>query len=726
MKSENQTKKSTLSKAVRNTAIVALAIFSSSLFNSCSEKTAVVSTAPITNSVAKIKTATDSLTLKSATILSSNLPISSVDLLAGKTGINVGQVTVKEVDSNNDGISDALAVTYNSTGGYNLDQVHVWVGTDATNAPKSPNGGLQPGQFMVVISTIAPNTTVYTANVPFALFGYTLCATTTYQVVAHAHLSSLSDPTGVTAWGGSTLIYPNDANVWAKYFNVNLKNDPPVISGSIPESTVEGCGAADAGAPVTSVADLEKMGVTITDLRTPDASLVVTSSDVAAGSCPVVVTRTYTITDECGASSSVTQKINVADTKAPTITGTIAESTVEGCSAANAPAPVTTVDALKALGLTITDNCTLASNVTSSDAATGSCPIVVTRTYTVSDACGNKSTAVQVIKIKDTIAPTASNPAAINASCDNIPAPNTAVVTDARDNCGGPVSVSFVGDVVNGSGCSYTITRTYKVADACGNSTLVMQTINVSDTTPPVLSGQGADATIACGATPVFTAPIATDNCSTATVTQLGSDLVETGTGYVWTTRTWVATDACGNVSAPVSQKIINDCSNIQPSVSGFAAAGTGWAYNSTLSRTFSSIANKNSNNWGWTNGLLTQNAAPYKFSLIVGAGQNDLSKGAPVGEVSVTYTASGVVVTLNVVSSVKITGAQVYVGKDVLPLSKQGVYQSAPGQLGNNSGTLSGVNTYTFTISKLADGTRISSSTGSVYVAVHADIALK
>ena len=347
---------------------------------------------------------------------------------------------------------------------------------------------------------------------------------------------------------------------------------------------------------------------------------------------------------------------------------------------------------------------------------------MVTRTYSVADACGNKTSVSQIIKIKDTTPPTAPNPVAINASCDNIPAPNVAVVTGAQDNCGSPVRVSFVGDVINGSGCSYTITRTYKVSDACGNSINVTQTINVADTTPPVLSGQGADATIACSAIPVFTAPTATDNCSTATVSVVGPDLIETGTNYTWTTRTWVATDACGNVSAPVSQKIINDCTN---QVGGFAAAGTGWAYSSTVSTPFSSISPKSSNNWGWTNGLLSQSSTSYKFTLYVGAGQSNLTKGAPVGDVTVTYTASGMVVTYNVVSACKITEAHLYVGKTLLPL-KKGTYVSSPGQLGSNSGTLSGVNTYTFTVSKLSDGTTINGTTGSVYVAAHAVIELK
>ena len=81
-----------------------------------------------------------------------------------------------------------------------------------------------------------------------------------------------------------------------------------------------------------------------------------------------------------------TQTINVDDNTAPAITGTIATTTMEGCVAADAPAAVTTVAALEALGVTITDACTpdASLTVTLTDAS-GTCPMVVTRTYTVTE-----------------------------------------------------------------------------------------------------------------------------------------------------------------------------------------------------------------------------------------------------------------------------------------------------------------------------------------------------
>src|SRR5207247_3708518 len=89
------------------------------------------------------------------------------------------------------------------------------------------------------------------------------------------------------------------------------------------------------------------------------------------------------------------------------------------------------------------------------------------------------------------------------------------------------------------------------------HSTQVSQTINVVDTTPPAIGNPGANATIQCPATPVFTPPTASDLCGPATV-HLISDVTTPGScpQAFSETRTWDATDACGNHSTQVSQTI--------------------------------------------------------------------------------------------------------------------------------------------------------------------------
>ena len=103
----------------------------------------------------------------------------------------------------------------------------------------------------------------------------------------------------------------------------------PVVTGSLTATTVEGCSVGAAPAAVGTVAALEALagGITITDACTADASLTVSHSDAASGTCPIVITRTYTVTDACGNSVNIIHTINVDDTQAPVVTGSLTATT---------------------------------------------------------------------------------------------------------------------------------------------------------------------------------------------------------------------------------------------------------------------------------------------------------------------------------------------------------------------------------------------------------------
>jgi hypothetical protein len=94
----------------------------------------------------------------------------------------------------------------------------------------------------------------------------------------------------------------------------------------------------------------------------------------------------------------------------------------------------------------------------------------------------------------------------------------------------------------------FTVTRTYRATDACGNSATCAQIITVFDSTPPTITCVAQTTPINCPATPVFLPPTATDNC-VGTVTVTFSDLTtpSTCTGAYSVRRTWTATDVCGN-----------------------------------------------------------------------------------------------------------------------------------------------------------------------------------
>jgi len=136
----------------------------------------------------------------------------------------------------------------------------------------------------------------------------------------------------------------------------------PVVVGTITPTTVEGCdiNCCPGCCYYCCSARSPNRAITITDACTPDAQLRVSYSDASAGTCPIVITRTYTVTDLCDNSVQIVHTINVDDTQAPVVVGTITPTTVEGCDITAAPAAATTAAQLEALtgAITITDACT--------------------------------------------------------------------------------------------------------------------------------------------------------------------------------------------------------------------------------------------------------------------------------------------------------------------------------------------------------------------------------
>ena len=97
---------------------------------------------------------------------------------------------------------------------------------------------------------------------------------------------------------------------------------------------------------------------------------------------------------------------------------------------------------------------------------------MITRTYRATDACGNLATLHADDHGQRHDRPDAHLPRPRSPfQCfSQVPAPNIGSVS-ASDNCGGPVTVTHVGDSAsNGtSSCINIITRTYQGVDACGN-----------------------------------------------------------------------------------------------------------------------------------------------------------------------------------------------------------------------------------------------------------------
>jgi hypothetical protein len=188
-----------------------------------------------------------------------------------------------------------------------------------------------------------------------------------------------------------------------------------------------------------------------------------------------------------------------------------------------------------------------------------------------------RSPRTQTITVDDNIAPTWIT---VPGSLDAAFTCNASVVVPglptASDNClMSTVMVSVQSDVTTPGGVcddEYVRVITYVATDECSNvSTPFTVTITVNDNVPPtwVTVPGSLNATFTCNAGVVVpAAPVATDNCAmnTPAVTVLSDVTTPSGVCDDQYVRviTYVATDECGNVSAPFTVTItVND--NVAP-----------------------------------------------------------------------------------------------------------------------------------------------------------------
>ncbi|MEZ4934517.1 MAG: MopE-related protein [Saprospiraceae bacterium] len=199
------------------------------------------------------------------------------------------------------------------------------------------------------------------------------------------------------------------------------------------------------------------------------------------GDCPNLWTlqRTWTATDACGLTATCVQVFTFTDTTPPVITTCPPAVAIEGCGlgdiAGNGHPPYSTVVAgteaeFSGSGGVASDNCAIVA-WNYMDVASGTCPATVTRTWTVTDACGLTATCTQVFTIDDTTPPLVtcqdiSVSLGANGTYNLQP---TEVLASASDNCGGAVTPVSVSPSIFDCQSFPNNTVTLTVEDACGN-----------------------------------------------------------------------------------------------------------------------------------------------------------------------------------------------------------------------------------------------------------------
>ena len=370
-----------------------------------------------------------------------------------------------------------------------------------------------------------------------------------------------------------TYTIKDSCNNTASCFQTFYVNDdtPPALS--CPAGTTVQC-FGNLPSKYTTLAQFTAAGGSASDNCGLVISTFTMASQIVSGSCPRTVTRTYSIKDSCNNKGTCSQSFTMSDNTPPTLTCP-AGATVQ-CFG-NLPSKYTTLAQFSAAGGSASDNCGLVISTFTlvSQTTSGSCPRTVTRTYSVRDSCNNTGSCSQVFIVSDITVPALSCPWGTTVQCfGSLPAAYATLAQfsaaggSASDNCGLVISTFTMVSQVSSGSCPRTVTRTYSVADSCGNVSSCTQTFTVSDIVPPVINC-APDITVNCmrNLPPAYTSlsqfigggGSVSDNCGIiASSFSLAASSSSSGGYPVIITRTYSIADSCNNTSSCSQSVIIN------------------------------------------------------------------------------------------------------------------------------------------------------------------------
>jgi hypothetical protein len=307
------------------------------------------------------------------------------------------------------------------------------------------------------------------------------------------------------------------------------------------------------------------------------------------GNCPEpwYVDRTWKAIDACGNVTSCVQRITFTDFSPPEI-ACPDDVTLEWTPDFNIapveegqpqdpsihPSITGAADAVDNCGIPAIAYCDSLHGPNPDD-----CPELwfVERKWKAIDACGNVSTCIQKITFTDTTPPEIECPddlslewpadfnlGAVGEGVAQDPTVNPDVTgyASASDNC--EIAELTFCDALNGpfiDNCPdlWNLERTWKARDACGLEVTCVQTITFKDTTPPEFEDFEEAVSYQCPEdVPAINDLAWTDNCdgdgeSAGTEESDGQECPET------ITRTWTATDICGNETTATQVITVDD-----------------------------------------------------------------------------------------------------------------------------------------------------------------------
>jgi large repetitive protein len=389
------------------------------------------------------------------------------------------------------------------------------------------NGCNLTGSTTLVVAVNSSNPTVASASpssISFTSCGDTPSVTVTALAVGSTTitLTQISNNTGATF------------NFAPAAFTVTVApppNTPPVLTlaSNITTEATSGAGAI--------------VNFTATASDTQDGALPVSCTPTSGSAFPLGTTSVNcSATDSASATTSGSFNVTVQDTTAPSLT-VPADMTEEATSPAGAVTSFTAT-ASDIVDGTITPVCSPASGSTFGFGMT-------TVSCSATDAHSQATTKTFKVTVSDTTNPVVSVPSDKIVEATSSSGASVTYSATATDNIDGPLTTSCVPE----SGSTFplgTTTVTCSATDIHGNTGSATFTIEVQDTTVPVVNvpaSQTLEATSGAGAIATFAAATATDTVDgslSALCNHASGETFPLGT----TTVTCTATDSASNTGS--------------------------------------------------------------------------------------------------------------------------------------------------------------------------------
>ncbi|MCF6130590.1 hypothetical protein L1S35_12975, partial [Flavobacterium sp. AS60] len=425
--------------------------------------------------------------------------------------------------------------------------------------------GLVPGTYTVVITdangcTITKSRTVVASIAPVPVFttanAITVpCGTATTSSLSYTNgasgaclisgsvTSSLSSQTPSGACGGTVVETWTYTDIYGRTITQsrNITVSPAALpTMTAPANITVACGGLPASSTLPFTNGLSG-GCLINGTSNPS------TFSATPNACGGTVTETWTATDSCGrALAPVSRIITVSPAALPTMTAPADITVTCGALPASSTLPFTN-------GLS--GGCLISgtSNTSTFTATPNACGGNVTETWTATDSCGRALASVsRIITVSPAALPTMTAPADITVTCGGLPAASTLPFSNGLSGgclINGTSNSSTFTTTVPGS-CNGKVTQTWTATDICGRALAsVSRTITIDDTTAPTFTALPAPSTVSYGTTPSFQQAVATDACSSVTLTFNDVPTPTNCNGSYSITRTWTAKDVCNNTS---------------------------------------------------------------------------------------------------------------------------------------------------------------------------------